>query len=125
MRADAPRRFPEVSMPAPRTLICGSLAFDTIMVFPAVRPPSLADGPLPRVRDRGLRREWAVRQQHRTTCGLGGEPVMRPRHDGGLTSAARTLRIAADGVRTLPDFTAQAFITDHDDNRSPPSTPAR
>jgi adenosine kinase len=111
-----------------RTLICGSLAFDTIMVF----PDRFARHILPeqthmlsvafQISD--MRREWGgcAGNIAYNLRGLGGEPVVM----GTLGSDGSTYRerldnlgIAADGVRVVDDaYTAQAFIiTDLDDNQ--------
>jgi adenosine kinase len=115
-------------MPEPRILICGSLAIDTIMVF----PDRFARHILP---DRThmlsvafqigeMRREWGgcAGNIAYNLKGLGGEPVVMGTlgDDGGAyIDRFRTLAIAADGVRIVPDtYTAQAFIiTDLDDNQ--------
>ena len=111
-----------------RTLICGSLAFDTIMVF----PDRFARHILPeqthmlsvafQVSD--MRREWGgcAGNIAYNLQGLQGEPVVMGTigHDGaGYVERLRGLGIAGDGVRTIDDaFTAQAFIiTDLDDNQ--------
>jgi adenosine kinase len=113
---------------APRTLICGSLAYDTIMVFPDrfgrhilpeqvhVLSVSFQIGE--------MRREWGgcAGNIAYNLKGLGGEPVvMATLGDDGAPYRERlgTLDIAVDGVRTVPGtYTAQAFIiTDLDDNQ--------
>ncbi len=113
---------------APRTLICGSLAYDTIMVFPDrfgrhilpeqvhVLSVSFQIGE--------MRREWGgcAGNIAYSLKGLGGEPVvMATLGDDGAPYRERlgTLDIAVDGVRTVPGtYTAQAFIiTDLDDNQ--------
>jgi adenosine kinase len=112
----------------PRTLICGSLAYDTIMVFPDrfgrhilpeqvhVLSVSFQIGE--------MRREWGgcAGNIAYNLKGLGGEPVvMATLGDDGAPYRERlaALRIAADGVRTVAGtYTAQAFIiTDLDDNQ--------
>ena len=112
----------------PRTLICGSLAYDTIMVFPDrfsrhILPDqvhllsvSFTVGE--------MRREWGgcAGNIAFNLQALGGAPVaMATIGDDGAPYRERlaTLGIAADGVRTMPGtFTAQAFIiTDLDDNQ--------
>ena len=111
-----------------RTLICGSLAFDTIMVF----PDRFARHILPeqthmlsvsfQISD--MRREWGgcAGNIGYNLQRLGGEPVVM----GALGSDGENYRerlhelgIAIDGVRVIDDaYTAQAFIiTDHDDNQ--------
>ncbi len=113
---------------APRTLICGSLAYDTIMVFPDrfgrhilpeqvhVLSVSFQIGE--------MRREWGgcAGNIAYSLKGLGGEPVvMATLGDDGAPYRERlgTLDVADDGVRTVPGtYTAQAFIiTDLDDNQ--------
>ena len=111
-----------------RTLICGSLAFDTIMVF----PDRFARHILPeqthmlsvsfQISD--MRREWGgcAGNIAYNLHGLGGEPVIMGTlgSDGGAyRERLRDLGLATDGVRVIDDsYTAQAFIiTDHDDNQ--------
>jgi adenosine kinase len=111
-----------------RTLICGSLAFDTIMVF----PDRFARHILPeqthmlsvafQISD--MRREWGgcAGNIAYNLRGLGGAPVVMGTlgSDGDTyRERLRDLGIAADGVRVIDDaYTAQAFIiTDHDDNQ--------
>jgi adenosine kinase len=111
-----------------RTLICGSLAFDTIMVF----PDRFARHILPeqthmlsvsfQISD--MRREWGgcAGNIAYNLRALGGEPVIMGTLGIDGTSYRERLadlRIAIDGVRVLDDaYTAQAFIiTDHDDNQ--------
>jgi adenosine kinase len=115
-------------MPAPRTLICGSLAYDTIMVFPDrfgrhILPDqvhllsvSFTVGE--------MRREWGgcAGNIAYNLKALGGEPVvMATVGDDGVPYRERlaSLGIAQDGLQTVPgSFTAQAFIiTDLDDNQ--------
>ena len=111
-----------------RTLICGSLAYDTIMVFRDrfgrhILPDkthmisvSFTVG--------DMRREWGgcAGNIAYNLKGLGGEPVvMATLGDDGAPYRERlvALGIAADGVRAVPGaFTAQAYIiTDLDDNQ--------
>ncbi|MEO8486332.1 MAG: carbohydrate kinase family protein [Betaproteobacteria bacterium] len=111
-----------------KTLICGSLAFDTIMVFPDrfarhilpeqahVLSVSFTVGE--------MRREWGgcAGNIAYNLRGLGGEPVvMATIGDDGLAYRDRlaSLGIGVEGVRHVPGaFTAQAFIiTDLDDNQ--------
>ena len=111
-----------------RTLICGSLAFDTIMVF----PDRFARHILPeqthmlsvsfQISD--MRREWGgcAGNIPYNLHALGGDPVVMGTlgTDGGAyRERLRTLGIAIDGVRVIDEaYTAQAFIiTDHDDNQ--------
>lgn len=111
-----------------RTLICGSLAFDTIMVF----PDRFARHILPEqthmlsvsfhISD--MRREWGgcAGNIGYNLRALGGEPVIMGTlgSDGGAyRDRLRDLGISTDGLRMIDDaYTAQAFIiTDHDDNQ--------
>ena len=111
-----------------RTLICGSLAFDTIMVF----PDRFARHILPeqthmlsvsfQISD--MRREWGgcAGNIAYNLHAIGGDPVVMGTlgTDGGAyRERLRTLGIAIDGVRVIDEaYTAQAFIiTDHDDNQ--------
>jgi adenosine kinase len=115
-------------MDSPRTLICGSLAYDTIMVF----PDRFARHILPEqlhllsvsFQIGEMRREWGgcAGNIAYNLQGLGGAPVvMATLGDDGVPYRERmdALGIAQDGVRTVPGmFTAQAFIiTDLDDNQ--------
>jgi adenosine kinase len=112
----------------PRTLICGSLAYDTIMVFPDrfgrhilpdqvhVLSVSFQIGE--------MRREWGgcAGNIAYNLKALGGEPVvMATLGDDGAPYRERlaTLAVSSDGVRTVAGtYTAQAFIiTDLDDNQ--------
>ena len=114
--------------PGPRTLICGSLALDTIMVF----PDRFARHILPEqthvlsvaFQIGEMRREWGgcARNIAYNLKALGGEPVvMGTLGDDGeaYIERLRRLRIATDGVRVVRGtYTAQAFIiTDLDDNQ--------
>lgn len=111
-----------------RTLICGSLARDTIMVFPdrfsrhilpdqtRVLSVSFQIGE--------MRQEWGgcAGNIAYNLKAIGGEPVVMATvgDDGGAYEARlRSLGIAADGLRAVAGtFTAQAFIiTDLDDNQ--------
>lgn len=111
-----------------RTLICGSLAFDTIMVF----PDRFARHILPeqthmlsvafQISD--MRREWGgcAGNIAYNLQGIGGFPVIMGTlgSDGAAYGTRlRELGIATDGMRVIDDaYTAQAFIiTDHDDNQ--------
>ncbi len=111
-----------------RTLICGSIAFDTIMVF----PDRFARHILPEQTHMlsvsfqigEMRREWGgcAGNIAYNLKALGGEPVvMATLGDDGAPYRERlaALGIASDGVRTVSGtFTAQAFIiTDLDDNQ--------
>ena len=111
-----------------RTLICGSLAFDTIMVFPDrfdrhILPDkthmlsvSFTVG--------DMRREWGgcAGNIAYNLRALGGKPVVMATigDDGGpYRERLQSLGIATDGLRTLEGtYTAQAFIiTDLEDNQ--------
>jgi len=111
-----------------RTLICGSLAFDTIMVF----PDRFARHILPeqthmlsvafQISD--MRREWGgcAGNIAYNLRGIGGDPVVMGtlgRDGESYRARLADLRIAIDGVRVIDDaYTAQAFIiTDLDDNQ--------
>ena len=115
-------------MDSPRTLICGSLAYDTIMVF----RDRFARHILPEqvhvlsvsFQIGEMRREWGgcAGNIAYNLQGLGGSPVvMATLGDDGTPYRDRMtkLHIAQDGVRTVAgSFTAQAFIiTDLDDNQ--------
>src|SRR6476619_7141833 len=110
-----------------RTLICGSLAFDTIMVFPDrftrhilpeqahVLSVSFTVGE--------MRREWGgcAGNIASNLRGLGGDPVvMATIGDEALAYRERlgTLGIGTEGVRHIERaYTAQAFIITYlDDN---------
>ena len=111
-----------------RTLVCGSLAYDTIMVFPDrfsrhilpeqthVLSVSFQIGE--------MRREWGgcAGNIAYNLRGIGGDPVIMATlgHDGGpYRQRLAGLGLAMEGVRTIDEsFTAQAFIiTDLDDNQ--------
>lgn len=111
-----------------RTLICGSLAYDTIMVFPdkfsrhilpdqtQVLSVSFQIGE--------MRREWGgcAGNIAYNLAAIGGEPVvMATVGDDGVEYRERmaALGIGVEGVRHVPGaYTAQAFIiTDLDDNQ--------
>jgi len=111
-----------------RTLICGSLAYDTIMVF----PDRFARHILPEqthvlsvcFQVGEMRREWGgcAGNIAYNLRGVGGEPVVMATlgSDGDTyRKRLRELGIAIDGVREIDGtFTAQAFIiTDLDDNQ--------
>jgi adenosine kinase len=115
-------------MTSPRTLICGSLAYDTIMVF----PDRFARHILPEqvhllsvsftVGD--MRREWGgcAGNIAYNLKAIGGEPVvMATVGEDGVPYRDRlaALAVAGDGLRTIAGtFTAQAFIiNDLDDNQ--------
>jgi adenosine kinase len=112
----------------PRTLICGSLAYDTIMVF----PDRFARHILPEqvhllsvsFTVGEMRREWggcAGNIAYNLKALDGAPVVMATVGDDGVPYRERlaALGIAADGLRSMPGtFTAQAFIiTDLDDNQ--------
>jgi adenosine kinase len=111
-----------------KTLICGSLAYDTIMVFPDrfgrhilpdqthVLSVSFTVGE--------MRREWGgcAGNIAYNLKGLGGSPVVMATlgDDGGdYRDRLSALGIGVEGVHHVPGtFTAQAFIiTDLDDNQ--------
>jgi len=111
-----------------RTLICGSLAFDTIMVF----PDRFSRHILPeqthvlsvsfQITD--MRREWGgcAGNIAYNLQALRGEPVvmgMLGSDGGAYRDRLQNFGIGIDGVRVVDDvYTAQAFIiTDHDDNQ--------
>jgi len=111
-----------------RVLVCGSLAYDTIMVFPDrfsrhilpdqthVLSVSFQIGE--------MRREWGgcAGNIAYNLRGIGGEPVIMATlgHDGApYRERIERLGVPLEGVRTIEEsFTAQAFIiTDLDDNQ--------
>ncbi len=111
-----------------RTLICGSLAYDTIMVF----PDQFASHILPEqlrvlsvsFQISEMRREWGgcAGNIAFNLRGIGGEPVvMATIGDDGTDYRERldALDIGVDAVRHVPGaYTAQAFIiTDLTDNQ--------
>lgn len=115
-------------MTAPRTLICGSLAYDTIMVFRDRFSrhilPDKAQMLSVSFTVGDMRREWGgcAGNIAYNLKALGGDPVvMATVGDDGAPYRERlaSLAIAADGVRHVPGtFTAQAYIiTDLDDNQ--------
>ncbi len=115
-------------MISPRTLICGSLAYDTIMVFPDRFGRHILPGETHVLsvsfQISEMRREWGgcAGNIAYNLKALGGEPViMATMGDDGAPYRERleALAIARDGVRTVPGtYTAQAFIiTDLDDNQ--------
>ena len=112
----------------PRTLICGSLAVDTITVF----PDRFARHILPEqthvlsvsFQITEMRREWGgcAGNIAYNLKGLGGDPVVMATvgDDGGAyLERLSSFGIATDAVRTVAGtFTAQAYIiTDLDDNQ--------
>jgi adenosine kinase len=113
---------------SPRTLICGSLAIDTITVF----PDRFSRHILPEqthvlsvsFQITEMRREWGgcAGNIAYNLKGLGGEPVvMATVGDDGEAYIERlsSFGIATDAVRTITGtYTAQAYIiTDLDDNQ--------
>jgi len=115
-------------MHSPRTLICGSLAFDTIMVFPDRFARHILAEQVHMLsvsfQIGEMRREWGgcAGNIAYNLKGLGGTPVvMATLGDDGAPYRERlgSLSIAADGVRTAAGtYTAQAYIiTDLDDNQ--------
>jgi adenosine kinase len=113
---------------APRTLVCGSLALDTIMVF----PDRFARHILPdqvhvlsvSFQIGEMRREWGgcAGNIAYNLKALGGEPVVMATvgDDGGAyVERLKAQAVGAEGVRVIPGtYTAQAFIiTDLDDNQ--------
>jgi adenosine kinase len=115
-------------MPSPRTLICGSLAFDTIMVFPDRFGRHILPDQVHMLsvsfQIGQMRREWGgcAGNIAYNLKAIGGEPVvMATLGEDGAPYRERlgSLGVAADGVRTVAGtYTAQAFIiTDLDDNQ--------
>ena len=113
---------------APRTLICGSLALDTIMVFPDRFARHILPGEAHVLsvsfQIGEMRREWGgcAGNIAYNLKRLGGEPVVMATvgDDGGTyVERLKAQEIAAEGVRVIPEtYTAQAFIiTDLDDNQ--------
>ncbi len=119
--------MPDAARSAPRTLICGSLALDTIMVFPDRFARHILPGETHMLsvsfQIGEMRREWGgcAGNIAYNLKGLGGEPVVMATvgDDGGYLERLAAQNIAADGVRVVPGtYTAQAFIiTDLDDNQ--------
>jgi adenosine kinase len=115
-------------MPSTRTLICGSLAVDTIMVFPDRFGRHILADQVHMLsvsfQVGQMRREWGgcAGNIAYNLKGLGGEPVvMATLGDDGAAYRERlaSLAIASDGVRTVAGtYTAQAYIiTDLDNNQ--------
>ena len=113
---------------APRTLVCGSLALDTIMVF----PDRFARHILPEQTHvlsvsflvGEMRREWGgcAGNIAYNLKALGGEPVVMATiggDDRAYPERLASLGVATDGLRAIEGtYTAQAFIiTDLDDNQ--------
>ena len=113
---------------APRILVCGSLALDTIMVFPDRFARHILPGET-RVLSVSfqigeMRREWGgcAGNIAYNLKRIGGEPVVMATvgDDGGTyVERLKAQEVAAEGVRVIPGaYTAQAFIiTDLDDNQ--------
>ena len=111
-----------------RTLVCGSLAYDTIMVFPDRFARHILPDQL-RVLSVSfqigeMRREWGgcAGNIAYNLLGIGGDPVvMATIGDDGGDYRDRLAALGVDGaaVRHVPGtYTAQAFIiTDLDDNQ--------
>jgi len=111
-----------------RTLVCGSLAYDTIMVFPDQFSRHILPDQL-RVLSVSfqigeMRREWGgcAGNIAYNLLGIGGDPVvMATIGDDGGDYRDRLAGLGVDGVavRHVPGtYTAQAFIiTDLDDNQ--------
>ena len=111
-----------------RTLVCGSLAYDTIMVFPDHFSrhilPDQAHVLSVSFQIGEMRREWGgcAGNIAYNLKQIGGEPVvMATVGDDGIEYKERlaAFGIAVDGVRHVPGaYTGQAFIiTDLDDNQ--------
>jgi adenosine kinase len=109
-------------------LICGSLAFDTIMVFPDRFGRHILPDQVHMLsvsfQITQMRREWGgcAGNIAYNLKGLGGEPVIMATlgDDGGpYRERIAGLQLGADGVKTVAGtYTAQAFIiTDLDDNQ--------
>src|ERR1700674_273110 len=124
----AARTMPDPAGSAPRTLICGSLALDTIMVFPDRFARHILPGETHVLsvsfQIGEMRREWGgcAGNIAYNLKGLGGEPVVMATvgdDGGGYLERLAAQNVAADGVRVVPGtYTAQAFIiTDLDDNQ--------
>ena len=112
----------------PRTLICGSLAVDTITVFPDRFARHILPGQTHVLsvsfQITEMRREWGgcAGNIAYNLKGLGGDPVVMATvgDDGGAyVERLSSFGIATDAVRTVTGtFTAQAYIiTDLDDNQ--------
>ncbi|MDR2016142.1 MAG: PfkB family carbohydrate kinase, partial [Burkholderiales bacterium] len=114
---------------SPRILICGSLAYDIIAVFPDRFSRHLLPDQMQRLSVSftvsSMRREWGgcAGNIAYTLKKLGGEPVVMATlgAEDGRPYEVRlaTQRIACDGVRLIEGaYTAQATImTDMDDNQ--------
>src|SRR5215472_1857274 len=115
-------------MASPRTLICGSLASDTIMVFPDRFSRHILPGETKVLsvsfQIGEMRREWGgcAGNIAYNLKALGGEPVVMATiggDDRAYPERLSTLGINGEGVRAVEGtYTAQAFIiTDLDDNQ--------
>ena len=115
-------------MTAPRTLICGSLALDTIMVFPDRFSRHILAGQTHVLsvsfQIGEMRREWGgcAGNIAYNLKALGGEPVVMATvgaDDRAYPERLSALGIDGEGVRAVEGtYTAQAFIiTDLDDNQ--------
>jgi adenosine kinase len=113
---------------AARTLVCGSLALDTIMVFPDRFSRHILPGETHVLsvsfQIGEMRREWGGTAGNiaYNLKALGGDPVvMATVGDDGAAynERLRELGIGTEGVRLVPGtYTGQAFIiTDLDDNQ--------
>jgi adenosine kinase len=111
-----------------RTLICGSLAYDTIMVFPDRFARHILPGETHVLsvsfQISEMRREWGgcAGNIGYNLQALGGEPIVMATlgEDGGAyRERIGGMGMTCEGVRSVPGtFTAQAFIiTDLDDNQ--------
>jgi adenosine kinase len=120
--------MPDSPRSVPRTLICGSLALDTIMVFPDRFARHILPGETHVLsvsfQIGEMRREWGgcAGNIAYNLKGLGGKPVVMATvgdDGGGYLERLAAQEVAADGVRVVPGtYTAQAFIiTDLDDNQ--------
>src|SRR5206468_1798747 len=114
-------------MNSKRILVCGSLAFDTIMVFPDRFARHILADQVHMLsvsfQIAQMRREWGgcAGNIAYNLKGLGGEPVIMATlgDDGGpYRERIAGLGLAVEGVRSVAGtYTAQAFIiTDLDDN---------
>ncbi len=115
-------------MPQPRVAICGSMAFDTICVFPG----RFGEHILPHATHK-ISVSFLVEQLRREYGGcagniayslklLGGEPVICAtvgNDAAGYCERLRQMGIALDGLKIIPEaYTAQCHITtDLDDNQ--------
>ena len=115
-------------MSPPRTLICGSLALDTIMVFPDRFARHILPGEAHVLsvsfQIGEMRREWGgcAGNIAYNLKRLGGEPVVMAtvgEDGGGYLERLQGQGVATEGVRIVRGtYTAQAFIiTDLDDNQ--------